>query len=277
MLACPAPVYTDKTLLIKHLRPRLYLQLQKLSKDGRQYHPAIDVLSLAPLKHPKKVVSVLKKCVNKIKSQGNCLHFDKRDILLAKVAGDDSDGENSSLKPSSGFEKVLSHLEDLTERKVLAVLRANNKIVTDDGRAWTASKRSSGSFEFTCADEHGVVFVARWVSTKANRASTGSSTPTSVRSSGGVSAAAPESPHGVPAHEAAFNFSLIDPGTRRHAVLATLSPSNLHIKDTYHQPISTSGGLGNSNDRLCIVSQDTKTLILATAVWLNLYLGWSPS
>lgn len=270
MLAYPAPVYTDKTLVIKHLRPRLYLQLQRLTEDGRHYQPAIDVLSLARLKHPKKCVSLLKKCVNKIKSQGSCLHFDKRDILLAKTHdGDDSDCDTSSLRSAPGFERVLSHLEDLTERKVLAVLRPNNKIVTENGRAWTAAKRSSGSFEFTCADEHGVVVVARWVSTKANnQASTGSSTPTSVQSS------VPESPH----VEAAFSFSLIDPNSRRHAVLATLSPSNLHIKDTYHRPIrSPSGGPEDSNDRFCVVDEDTKTLILATAVWLNLYLGWSLS
>lgn len=45
--AYPAPVYTDKTLLIKHLWPRLYLQLQKLSGDGRLYEPAGEHVELS--------------------------------------------------------------------------------------------------------------------------------------------------------------------------------------------------------------------------------------
>lgn len=268
VLAYPAPVFTDKTLLIKHLRPRLYLQLQKLSQDGRHYLPAIDVLSLAPPKDPRRLVtSALRRCVGKLKTHGNCLRFDKRDILLTRMSCDDAYSDSAPEHP--GIERVLSRFEDLTERKVVAVLRANNKIVTQDGRTWTASRRPNGSFEFACAGERGGddKAVARWVPSRSARLSTGSRTPTtSVRSAAEWS-------------EAEFNFSLIDPGSRRHAVLATLNPSNLDIKDTYQQPASPTSGSEDSSEKagVRVVDENTRTLILATAVWLDLYLGWSPS
>lgn len=307
VLAYPAPVYADKTLLLKHLRPRLYLQLQRLSEDGRHYQSAIDVLSLAPPKDPRRLVtSALKKCVGKIKSHGNCLRFDKRDILLARTScGDpdadadpDPDPDPDSPPGRRGIERVLSRFEDLTEREVIAVLRANNKIVTQDGRTWTASRRSHGSFEFACAGERGGEprCVARWVSARAPPArgmstgSRGQATRTPGRASSSSSPPpSPSSPRRSAAEqqktpgrggEAAFNFSLIDPGSRRHAVLATLSPSSLDVKDTYQQPaspLSDSGSGSPERAGVHVVDQDTRTLILATAVWLDLYLGWSPS
>lgn len=289
-LAYPAPVYLDKTLLIKHLRPRLYLQLQRLSPDGRHYQPAIDVLSLAPPKDPKRLfTSALKRCVGKIRSShGNCLHFDRRDILLTKLSYDDNDSSpTGTATPDTrasgehrGLERVLSRFEDLTERRVVAVLRAHNKIVTQDGRTWTASRRSSGSYEFTCTNERGETLVtARWVSSRTGAAGGSVRMSTSSTRSRATD-------HGWGQQqglsEAAFNFSLIDPRSRRHAVLATLSPSSLDIKDTYHQPSVSPRHSGGSDEtlsdlRVHVVDEDTRTLILASAVWLNLYLGWSPS
>lgn len=317
ILAYPAPSYTDKTLLLKHLRPRLYLQLQRLAPDGRHYRPAIDVLSLAPPKDPTRLfASALKRCVGKIRSShGNCLQFDRRDILLTKLSYDDDEHDDHYVSPTAGtatpetrassgdpphhhrgLERVLSRFEDLTERRVVAVLRAHNKIVTQDGRTWTASRRSSGSYEFTCGpDEHGEVLVARWVSPRAagGTGSTGSSGGVRMSTSSTRSRATDVSglghhhhhhqPHMQGLSEAAFNFSLIDPRSRRHAVLATLSPSSLDIKDTYHQPsMSPRHSVGSdetlsSDPRVHVVDEDTRTLILASAVWLNLYLGWSPS
>lgn len=261
VLAYPAPVYADKTHILKHLRPRLYLQLQRLSDDGRHYQPAIDVLSLAPPKDPKRLMShALRKCMSKFKSHGGCLHFDKRDILLTGVSDDDSDSDSSPERP--GIERVLSRYEDLMDRKVIAVLRTNNKIVTQDGRTWMASRRSNGSFEFTSVDDRGETSVARWVSPRSARLSMGSRTLSSTRS-------------GMEWSEAAFNFSLIDPSSRRHPVLATLSPSVLEIKDTYHLPTSMEFPAEKPSVR--VVNSNTRMLITATAVYVALYLGWSPS
>lgn len=272
-LAYPAPVFTDKTLLLKHLLPRRFLQLQKLSKDGRHYEPVIDVMSLAPPKDPRRLLTVVKKCISHLKTHEKCLEFDRRDVMLVKTGEDsapDSNIDNAS-SANGGIEKVMTRLESLTERKVLAVLRTKNRIVTEDGRVWNASVRPNGSFEFSSTDKHGDKIVARWVPTK-HRASSGFG---SIR---GNTVSKRASVRSMPeSGEPTFNFSLMNPAVRRHPVLATLTPSSLHIKETYHEPVSVSGVPGDVVGKIGVVDGPTKVLILATAAWVDVYLRWSPS
>lgn len=247
-LAHPAPVYTDKTHIIKHLRPRRYLQLQRLSDDGRHYQPFIDVLSVAPLKNPTGMASIFRNFVQRMRGGQNagshCLAFDRRDIMLAKTLG-----SQEALASGASF-------EDLT--RVVAVLRADNKVVLEDGRAWTASRRSAGSFEFTYTSEHGYTTVARWVNAR----------PSLHRGSTSSSSSA-----GSAHQEFTYHFSLINPSSRRHAVLATLGPTTLHVKDTYQQPLSSFGSREEFNEgKVHVVDESTRTLIWATAVWMSLYL-----
>lgn len=268
-LAYPAPVFTDKTLLLKHLLPRRYLQLQKLSPDGRHYEPVIDVISLAPPKDPRRLVSVLKNCLSHLKTHEKCLQFDKRDVLLVKT-GEDSAPDHKDDASGHGIERVMTRLESLTERKVLAALRAKNRIVTEDGRVWTASVRPNGPFEFTTTSKHGEKTVARWVPAR-NRASSRVGNISGAASKRSSVRSMPE------AGEPTFNFSLMNPAVRRHPVLATLTPSSLQIKETYNEPISVPGVPGGAMGKNGVVDQPTKVLILATAAWLDLYLRWSPS
>lgn len=270
-LAYPAPIFTDKTLLLKHLLPRRYLQLQKLSEDGRHFEPVIDIMSLAPPKDPRRLVAILKKFLGHLKTHEKCLQFDRRDVLLVRT-GEDSAPDNDDNSSVPGIERVMTRLESLTERKVLAALRAKNRIVTQDGRVWVASNRPNGSFEFTYVNKHGEQTVARWVPAKhrivSGIGSVGTSGVASKRSS---VRSMPES------GEPTFNFSLVNPSVRRHPVLATLTPSSLHIKDTFHEPVSVSGVPGDVMGKTGVVDGPTKVLILATAVWIDLYLRWSPS
>lgn len=268
-LAYPAPVFTDKTLLLKHLLPRRYLQLQKLSEDGRHHEPVIDVISLAPPKDPRRLVSVLKNCIGHLKAHEKCLQFDRRDVLLVKT-GEDSAPDNNDSASAHGIERVMTRLESLTERKVLAALRAKNRIVTEDGRVWTVLVRPNRSFEFTSTNKHGVKTVARWVPAR-NRVSSGVGSVSGTVSKRSSVRSMPE------AGEPTFNFSLMNPAVRRHPVLATLTPSSLHIKETYHEPASVSGVPGDAMGKIGVVDGSTKVLILATAAWLDLYLRWSPS
>lgn len=268
-LAYPAPVFMDNTLLLKHLLPRRYLQLQKLSEDGRHHEPVIDVISLAPPKDLRRLVSVFKSCIGHLKSHEKCLQFDRRDVLLVK-AGEDSAPENKDDASAPGTEKVMTRLESLTGRKVLAALRAKNRIVTEDGRVWTVLVRQNRLFEFTSTNKHGVKAVARWVPAK-NRVSSGVGSISGTVSKRSSVRSMPE------AGEPTFNFSLMNPAARRHPVLATLTPTSLHIKETYHEPASVSGAPGDATGKIGVVDGPTKVLILATAAWLDLYLRWSPS
>lgn len=262
ILAHPATVSTDKTCFAKHLRPRLYLQLQQPSQDGRHYEPAIDVVSQPPLTCSQWMASGWKKCVTKLTNPETCASSSKKDVFLV----DSAENSESSALDHTGTRNVVPGLRD---RRVVAVLRNNDDIDTGDGQIWTASTRPNKSFEFTTTNSHGEKFVARWIPAKTLRSKTSTtlSPPPSPR------------PGAVEHGETAFHFSLIDPTTRRHAVLATLSPSSLTVKETYHEPTSmqVSSGSDDGNAEIRTVDRATKTLILATAVWLDLHLGWSPS
>ncbi|KAF3769791.1 hypothetical protein M406DRAFT_320063, partial [Cryphonectria parasitica EP155] len=205
---------------------------------------------------------MVKKYVKKLKTHERHLHFDKRDVLLVCTAEDTSRFGNVR---NTGIERVLSRFEDLTDRKVAAVLRTKNRIVTEDGRAWVVSKRTNGSFEFSHVNAHGGLDVARWVPSKNNRSSTGGASQPRTP----MTARFPlDSDDTFPS----FNFSLIDPSMRRHAVLATLDSSSLQIKDTYYEPV-TSTSRNPEETSAKVLDEATRTLILATAVWLDLHLG----
>lgn len=214
-------------------------------------------------------MSVVKKYVKKLKSHEKVIRLGKRDILLIRT-GDD--GFGSEAPEQRGIERVVTHLGDPIERRVTAALRGSNETVTEDGRTWGASEGPNGSFEFTHVTEAGEETVARWVPSK-HRAAAGVGSPPGTP----ATARFPADARSQDAPRASFNFSLIDPTMRRHAVLATLDPSRLQIKDTYHEPTSIMSGSRPEDAPAKVVDVATRTLILATAVWLDLHLGWSPA
>ncbi|PSR83557.1 hypothetical protein BD289DRAFT_483248 [Coniella lustricola] len=312
-LAYPAPVFIDKASVLKHLRPRLYVQLQQKSADGRHFEPYIDVISLAPPRDPRRLVSVVTKRLKRLQKKKTektvnkkGMHIDKHDVLIVRT-DDDIDRRPTAKAPvdnttcsasgndignqigdsSSSLDKMMPGLEDLTPHKVLAVLRANtNTFLTQDGRSWTGSKRPNGSFEFLHVDQYGLEHIARWVM-PGRRASIsspplGSITPTMTTASTLTAkttspAAATAVAAGLTKSESSFNFSVIDPSVRRHAVLATLDSSCLHIKNTFVDPVTAVPKSPNLGGEVKIVDEATRILILASSVWLGLHLGWSPS
>lgn len=156
--------------------------------------------------------------------------------------------------------------EDNNTQALIAVLRPEENTIVLEGRtSWTVTRRLNGSFEFVCTSEHGYSTVARWVL-------------------GGSSMASPRSSshhHRHHGHEKErqneeymYSFSLIDPSSRRHPVLATLGPTSLHVKDTYQLPLSSVGSRDDWDGRaVYMVDESTRTLIWATAVWVSLCLG----
>ncbi|KAI3390692.1 hypothetical protein diail_8861, partial [Diaporthe ilicicola] len=261
-LAHPAPVYTDKTHIVKHLRSRQFLQIQRISPDTSHYIPDIDVLSFAPPKDPIRLVSALKGFLDwKIKSRdGRLLRFNRDDVLLTRYREDDPQPDEAAHSPRTG--SILGALEKIVGREIVAVLRKDSNIVLDDGRFWTTTNHQNRSFEFTTIDEHGVKSKTKWVLSR--------------RRSSGSDDHSPAAPS-TKTPEVTFHFSTIRPNARRHAVLATLTPSALQIKDTYHEPLSSFGTAEDSESSPKVVDEATRNVIMATAVWLVLTLGWSPA
>jgi hypothetical protein len=263
-LAHPAPVYIDKTHVVKHLKSRQYLQIQKVSPETKHYVPDIDVISFAPPKDPIRLVSALKGLLEgKISTRdGQLLRFNKDDVILTRYREDDSepgDAAHSSRKGS-----IMEPLQKIIGREVQAVLRPgkDHKIILDDGRLWTAANHQNRSFEFTTMDAQGSRTVTRWVLSK--------------RRISGIDDH-PQTSSSTQSPEAMFHFSIIRPNTRKHAVLASLTPSSLQIKETYYEPATSFGTSEEFESGPKEVDDGTRSIIMATAVWVVLTLGWSPT
>jgi hypothetical protein len=147
------------------------------------------------------------------------------------------------------------------------------EIVLSDGSVWMAAPLSNGLFEFVNVDEQAHNTTARWVRRNIKRGSVDMTEFNSV--------------------EPKFTFSIIDPGSRRHPILATLTQNKLEIPNFYTSvsksagkvpPTSQLRGLAGETSEvgeepqraMQVVDDKTKTLIQVTAIWLALRLGWSP-
>ena len=260
VLAHPAPSYIDKTHVVKHLRSRQFLQIQRISSDAKHYTPDIDVISFAPPKDPIKLVSALKGLLEgKISLRdGRLLRFNKGDVLLTRYREDDPQSETTAQQIRT--DSIMAPLEKVVGREVLAVLRKDSKIILEDGRLWTTINHQNRSFEFTTMDEHGVKTVMKWVLSKRRISGLDDHPPSSSQAPG-----------------ATFHFSIIRPNTRKHAVLASLTHSSLQIKDTYNEPVTSFGSAEDLESAPKVVDDATRSIITATSVWVVLTLGWSPA
>ncbi|KAK0743270.1 hypothetical protein B0T18DRAFT_294532, partial [Schizothecium vesticola] len=143
-------------------------------------------------------------------------HLGYDDVVLVRRDDDDSLSEEDS------------DCEDLGQGKLLAVFSPvkhsdEAEIVLEDGSIWVAKPRPNGSFDFVYHDIHGVPKTVRWA-----RRNTVSQHPTPpVDPSTGTPLPSSTPP------PARFTFSIINPLTRRHPVMATLSQSLLEVQDTY--------------------------------------------
>lgn len=256
-----APNYIDKSHVVKHLKSRQFLQIQKVSPETNHYVPDIDVISFAAPKDPIRLVSALKGLVEgKISLRdGRLVRFNKDDVLLTRYRDDDSDSVVGAHSPRKG--SIMGPLEKIVGREVQAVLKKDHKIVMDDGRMWTATNHQNRSFEFTSLDAHGVKTVTRWVLSK--------------RRISGIDDHPPASSTQSP--ETMFHFSIIRPNTRKHAVLASLTSSSLQIKDSYYEPATSFGSSEDFESAPKVVDEATRNVITVTAVWVVLTLGWSPT
>ncbi|KAK4187216.1 hypothetical protein QBC35DRAFT_239946 [Podospora australis] len=302
-LGYPAPRLLDKTKYARKVIPRLLLQLQKVSEDGRS-RPVLEMFPASRIAGPLIAPRLAKRFPGIF---GVKHHLGYDDIVL--VRRDDDHMESDTTDPES---------EDaLEKRRLLAVyspLRHSDEaeIVLDDGSVWVARPLPNGSWDFVHTDDEGNMTTARWA--RRHKAPAMSVT------------GEPSTPSSVTAPHTRFTFSMINPLTRRHPVMATLTPSSLDVQDTYtsvtttnrypstrHRSLSAAttssrGGYvppspsqqssmgfstdgesdcglaspcsldrGSSQRTVHQVDLRTKMLISVTALWVALRAGWSPN
>ncbi|UNI18071.1 hypothetical protein JDV02_004366 [Purpureocillium takamizusanense] len=285
-LAHPAPQLRTKQRMLVQIRPRVLLQLQEVGE--RRAVPAFDVIPSSLIAGTLIIPRLAKRFPRLI---GARPELAQDDVLVVRC----DDYEPST--PSSPSQPKRAS-RDLDNKDVLAVIggasQDNNnsaEIALEDGSTWLANLMANGSYEFTHVDQQGTTFTARWVrravTCKRNSAaSVGGTSPTST------------TPH---ATDYKWTFSIIDPSSKRHPILGSLTAESVEIYDTY-TTLSTSSGryppsrsfsaeasggrwdqashaTPRQDERATArVTREQKRLMLATATWISLHKqGWPAS
>jgi hypothetical protein len=273
----PPRIATKRLHSVLHLRPRLLLQLQQLSAETRP-KPAIDVVPSSVLAGTVIGRKLARKFpgIRRVKGE-----LGLNDVIMVKSEDYDS-GESDEGLGEKDFEKreIVAVVSPVPRREDEA------EMVLGDGSVWMAAPMARGGYEFTHVDDEGHTMTARWVKRCAKPKGSGSGE--TCQSSGNAA-----SPPPAADKDYVFKFSIINPLSRRHPIMATLTPTNLEILDNYTTVSSASGryppvkpfpGTVGDSDPLAEsdlarerttlpVDEATRTLITASAVWISLRYG----
>ncbi|KAK4864900.1 hypothetical protein LT330_001523 [Penicillium expansum] len=251
------------------LRPKLLLQLQQVSQTPRPL-PVVDILpstSYLPL--------LARKFPAIYRTRNGLGPYD-----LIVVLSEQYDRTVGSIPEK----RVSSEDEDEDHREVVATicqkheedarLKGKVEICLNFGPVWEASPLPSGSYEFVAQTDNGVQ-IMRWALRcgRSRRMTT---------------------PAGTQSREDGkrFTFSVIDPTTRRHPVLASMTRNQLEINDEYSTAIWSGTGPTTPNSGMSVVSDASdgetpldgslvtlddglRTLIIITGIWVAFREGWS--
>ncbi|KAF3388901.1 hypothetical protein F1880_004063 [Penicillium rolfsii] len=252
------------------LRPKLLLQVQQVSQTPRPL-PVIDVLpsTMFMPRLARKFPALFRR--------KNGLSPDDIIVVMSELYE-----RTGTATPEK---HVHSEDEDEDQREVVATVcqmlqeEARSKgmaeICLNFGPVWEATPLPSGSYEFVAHTDYGVR-VMRWALRGRNRRG-----PT---------------PPGAPTGEETkrFTFSVIDPKTRRHPVIASMTKNQLEVNNEYSAavgrsntgPATPSSGMSvvsdmsdnevsvDTND-VVILDDELRTLIIVTAIWVAFREGWS--
>ncbi|KAH8599793.1 hypothetical protein B0O99DRAFT_681965 [Bisporella sp. PMI_857] len=265
-LAQPAPTLSAKQRLLQ-IRPKLLLQLQLLSPHSRPM-PAIDVLPSTQV-----VPRLVKKFPRMFRGKGE---LGANDVMVVKSEEYDMPGVHR-------LDDLDSDEEGLSSRELIAVIcqmprdmggsQGKAELVLKDGSVWHATPSENGRyFEFVSTDIHGCKQTARWVKSK-------------------VGLKGMEAPTASNTNEFKYTFSMMNPHTRRHPIMATITQTTLDIPDQYSSlasvsrkfpPVSpapiTPGTYDFDVDEelsrsTFLVDDDLKVLIQITGIWVALRQG----
>jgi hypothetical protein len=246
-LAHPAPSLTQKQKFI-HIHPRLLLQLQRLSPDSRP-KPVIDLLQSS---------AVIPRLAHKFPRMFSGLAVPgMNDFLL--VRSEEYDPRDDSTTETAGLEE-----EPLSNRDIIAVIcqmpkgaggsQGKTEIVLNDGSVWVATPIRNGFYELTTVDENGSKKTARWVKRRTRPNSADFSTI-------------------LDASPFKYTFSIIDPNSRRHPIMGTLTQKTLYIPNFYTAVSRPFSGEQDSMDEeqnpertTHAIDEDVKRLIQVTGM-----------
>lgn len=290
LLAVAPPKIGTTKALMQAVRPRLLLQLQELAANQRP-KPSIDVFPASLMAGPLVSGRYIHRFPRLLGAKGE---LGPRDLILVKSENYTNDGDEEEESYSGRREPVA----------VLSRGRGpedKDEIVLDDGTLWTCTSEK-GYYSFVHVDEHGRSVTARWVKRSAPKRvlSAPVSQPMSPQS---YSPSTPPNAD-VADSDSRYTFSIVNPLSRRHPVLATLTPQSLEIYDSYTTPSASQGRYPPSRPVSCILepvtSRDSdpppsplsieepstrethmvdayaKKLIIVTGLWLALRVGPTP-
>jgi len=273
----PPPVSAHKQHF--HIRPRVLLQLQKLSKTARPT-PVLEVIPSVTF-----ASRVARRLPRTLKGK---VGLGADDLVIVSSERYDTD-ESDAREPDDLLEdarwderEVISVISNLNRGKIEGQAKA--EIWMNHGQTWTASILVNGSYQFVFTDKHGLRTVARWVRKQAN----------------GLRISRPQNRSRAPSEEKRFNFSLLNPNSRRHAIIATLDRHSVEVSDRYNSPpispsmqdvstptasLSEASVDGYMNFKETVpapeypieVDENLRTLIIITGVWVAFQEGMSTS
>ncbi|TKA77638.1 hypothetical protein B0A49_04202 [Cryomyces minteri] len=273
-LAHPPPTKASRQKL--HIRPKVLLQLQKISTSSRPV-PAFEVISSATFS-PK-----LGRAISKVfgAKHGLC----PNDLVIVR-------GDEYGRAAEENTEEDVSYARDVVG--IICKGRGDDrrapqqaKLCVADGSEWEATTLPNGSYEFTQPDGHGLAKTARWVL----RNTAGHKRTATVQN--GSSAIGT-------VDGKKFNFSTISPLSRRHPVVASLTPETIDIFDHYNMPSpshSTQPPVSPTQTPSTVRSEthsymdcndlgnplpiqtdeQLRNMIVASGIWVALREGWSPN
>ncbi|KAJ9200998.1 hypothetical protein DTO164E3_3747 [Paecilomyces variotii] len=248
------------------IRPKLLLQLQQVSQTPRPI-PALDVLPSITF-----VPRLARRFPTMFRGRHglgpNDLIIVNSDIYSGLGAEDDERSVSEEDESEDHREVIATICQLLTED---ARQKGKVEICLRYGSPWEATPLPNGSYEFVTATKQGRRTV-RWVLRgKSNRR---------------VSAPVDMSSLENATDNRRFTFSVIDPNTRRHPVIASMTRSSI---DVYHQytipspsydasmsPLSPTSVMSNDPAGTVFDTDDNlRTLIMITGIYVAFREGWS--
>lgn len=268
-LADPPPTVTHKQRLLD-IRPKKLLQLRLLSSEGRG-KPAFDV-------RPSTYVAprIAKRFPRMFKGKDK---LGTNDIIIEK-------SEDYSI-PDRSTDEADSDVEGSSNKDIIAVicqmpkvegrLQGHAEIILADGSKWLASPLENGSYDIIKFDESGTpVTTVRWKMWNKKGSAQNISDP--------------------PNKDTKLKFSIINPDSRRHPILASITETKLDIP-IHYIPVSSSStettkapvrGVSSElddedgeTDEVIelppqLLDESMRTLIQVTGIWVYFRQGWSP-
>lgn len=255
------------------LRPKLLLQLQQVSQTPR----------------PLPILDILPSTIYNSRLAGR---------FPALFRGRNGLGPNDLVivmselyeRTVSSIPEAASRLEDDNHdhREVVATIcqmlhedarvKGKAEICLNFGPVWEATPLPSGSYEFVARTANGLR-VMRWALRSAKSRRLSSVNPTTNSREEGKR----------------FTFSVIDPQTRRHPVIASMTRNQLEVFDEYSSVVRSNTGPTTPTSAMSVISDlsDTeapiepndvvtlddglRTQIIVTAIWVAFREGWSPN